>query len=50
MFVAITALIVDHKRDFVVLFAQGRVILCLFVPSCKHSSIEAVAQVAQKPM
>jgi len=27
--------------DFVVLLAQGSVVLCLFAPRCKHSSIEA---------
>jgi hypothetical protein len=38
-FVAIS----DHNYDFVVLAAQGRVILCLFAPPpCKHSSIEAL--------
>ena len=37
----ITALIVVHNYDVVVLFAQGRVILWLFAVPCKHSSIEA---------
>ncbi len=40
-FAVITALIVVHNYDFVVLFAQGRVILWLFAVPCKHSSIEA---------
>jgi hypothetical protein len=36
-----SALIASQSYDFVVLFAQGAVISCLFAPRCKHSSIEA---------
>jgi hypothetical protein len=34
-------LIAGKNYDFVVLLAQGSVVLCLFALRCKHSSIEA---------